>query len=49
MTTMQVGTSEALRPRWFAIARTSAVLIASLALTAGVMTGLSVVVDTWSK
>lgn len=49
MAMIPMGSSEAIRPRWTAFARSSAVLLLSLGLTAGVMTGLSVVVDTWSK
>lgn len=49
MTTIQLGTGEAIRPRWFAAARTTGVLVVSLGLTAGVLAGLSRVVDTWSN
>ncbi len=49
MTTLNIGSADTTRPAWLSIARSTGVLAVSLLLTTGVLAGMSVVVDTWSK
>ena len=52
MTTIPVSstdTTSEIRTRWVPIARSTGVLALSLALTAGVLTAMASLVDTWSR
>lgn len=49
MATLPLNPASTARSRLLPVARSSAVLAVSLALTAGVLTAMSIAVDTWSK